>query len=322
MNAPFPSLRRTRLTTLQVNLGYRCNQACSHCHVEAGPNRREMMARATVELIPAVLEARGLEHLDLTGGAPELHPDFRWLVCRARELGVAVTDRCNLTILQEPDQQDLADFLASQRVAIVASLPCYSEASVDRQRGAGVFRRSIAALRQLNRLGYGQPGSGLVLDLVFNPQGPSLPPCQAELETDYRQALMQHHGVVFNRLLALANLPVGRWASLLKRQGQLEAYQRLLRQAHQPANLERVMCRQLISVDWQGRLHDCDFNQQLGMGLAAGTLPEAGQLRDLLHTDLNGAEIQVSDHCFGCTAGSGSSCGGALSEASLTPLRP
>jgi len=308
----FPPLRRDRLTTLQVNLGYRCNQACSHCHVEAGPNRREMMDRATVELIPAVLEARGLQLLDLTGGAPELHPHFRWLVRRARELGVAVIDRCNLTILQEPDQTDLADFLASQRVGVVASLPCYNEDTVDRQRGRGVFRSSITALRELNRRGYGQPGFGLTLDLVFNPQGPSLPPPQVELEADYRQALLHRHGVVFNRLLALANLPVGRWASLLERQGQLQAYQQMLRQAHNPANLERVMCRQLISVDWRGRLHDCDFNQQLGMGLDPAHSPGAGGLADLLQQDLCGAPILVGDHCFGCTAGSGSSCGGAL----------
>ncbi|MFM8278151.1 MAG: arsenosugar biosynthesis radical SAM (seleno)protein ArsS [Cyanobium sp.] len=312
MPAPFPNLRRERLTTLQVNLGYRCNQACSHCHVEAGPQRRERMDRATLELIPAVLAARRLEQLDLTGGAPELHPDFRWLVRQARELGVAVTDRCNLTILQEPGQEDLAAFLAEQRVTVVASLPCYNEDSVDRQRGHGVYRRSIAALRQLNRLGYGQPGSGLTLDLVFNPQGPSLPPDQAELEADYRQALLERHGVVFNRLLALANLPVGRWATLLERQGQLQSYKRLLREAHADANLERVMCRRLVSVDWRGRLHDCDFNQQLGMGLAAAALPAGAQLRDLLHHDLDGLPIQVADHCYGCTAGRGSSCGGSL----------
>ncbi|MFN9693593.1 MAG: arsenosugar biosynthesis radical SAM (seleno)protein ArsS [Synechococcaceae cyanobacterium] len=310
---PFPPLRRDRLTTLQVNLGYRCNQACSHCHVEAGPHRREMMDRATVELIPAVLQARGLERLDLTGGAPELHPEFRWLVRRARELGVAVLDRCNLTILQEPDQEDLADFLDCQRVSVVASLPCYNEESVDRQRGPGVFRRSIAALRELNRRGYGQAGSGLSLDLVFNPQGPSLPPSQVELEADYRQVLLHRHGVVFNRLLALANLPVGRWATLLEHQGQLQAYRQLLRQAHEPANLERVMCRQLISVDWRGRLHDCDFNQQLGIGLDPALSPGVGELRDLLQHDLCAAPILVAEHCFGCTAGSGSSCGGALS---------
>jgi radical SAM/Cys-rich protein len=281
--------------------------------VEAGPNRLEMMDRATVELIPAVLEARGLQLLDLTGGAPELHPEFRWLVRRARELGVAVLDRCNLTILQEPDQEDLADFLASQRVSVVASLPCYNEESVDRQRGPGVFRRSIAALRELNRRGYGQAGSGLSLDLVFNPQGPSLPPSQVELEADYRQVLLHRHGVVFNRLLALANLPVGRWATLLEHQGQLQAYRQLLRQAHEPANLERVMCRQLISVDWRGRLHDCDFNQQLGIGLDPALSPGVGELRDLLQHDLCAAPILVAEHCFGCTAGSGSSCGGALS---------
>mgnify|MGYP003335228405 CR=1 FL=1 len=238
-----------------------------------------------------------------------------WLVERARELGVAVTDRCNLTVLQEPGQEDLADFLASQAVTVVASLPCYNDDTVDRQRGRGVFQRSIAALRELNRRGYGQPGSSLRLDLVFNPQGPSLPPSQAELEADFRQVLLARHGVVFHRLLALANLPVGRWATLLERQGQLETYQQLLRQAHQPANLDRVMCRDLISVDWRGRLHDCDFNQQLGLGLDPRALPNGGQLAELLDHDPQGAPIQVAEHCFGCTAGSGSSCGGALNRA-------
>ncbi|MEB3200008.1 MAG: arsenosugar biosynthesis radical SAM (seleno)protein ArsS [Synechococcaceae cyanobacterium] len=311
MTLTFPPLRRSALTTLQVNLGYRCNQACSHCHVEAGPQRTEQMEPATVDLIPAVLRARGLEQLDITGGAPELHPRFRALVREARSLGVAITDRCNLTILQEPGQEDLAAFLASQQVTVVASLPCYSEEMVDRQRGAGVFRRSIQGLRQLNRLGYGQPGSPLTLHLVFNPHGPSLPPPQDELEAEYRRRLLDEHGVVFHRLLALANLPVGRWASQLQRRGELEGYLALLRQAHRAENLEAVMCRSLISVDWQGRLHDCDFNQQLQLGLLPGSLA-GGRLEDLLQHDPEGAPIAVAEHCFGCSAGSGSSCGGAL----------
>jgi len=306
----FPALQRAALTTLQVNLGYRCNQACSHCHVAAGPTRSEQMDDATLALIPPVLAARRISTLDLTGGAPELHPGFRGLVRQARRQGVAVIDRCNLTILSEPGHEDLAAFLAEQGVRVVASLPCYLEANVDRQRGSGVFARSIAGLQQLNALGYGQSGSGLVLDLVFNPQGASLPPPQQQLEADYRRHLGETDGIVFNRLLALANMPIARFAQQLASSGELAAYQELLERSHNPANLDQVMCRGLISVDWQGRLFDCDFNQMLGLAATAG----AGclHLRDLLLHDPHGAPIAVGSHCFGCTAGSGSSCGGAL----------
>lgn len=303
---PFPGIRRHTITTLQVNLGYRCNQACSHCHVNAGPGRTEQMDDATLALIPDVLVARSIACLDLTGGAPELHSRFRELVVAARRLGVAVIDRCNLTILSEPDQEGLAHFLAGQRVTVVASLPCYSAANVDRQRGSGVFERSIAGLRSLNALGYGQPDSGLELHLVFNPQGPALPPPQARLEADYRRVLAADFGVVFNRLYALANMPIQRFATLLQASGGLEDYLELLRASHNEANLVQVMCRSLISVDWRGHLYDCDFNQQLG-------LPAARRhLRELLRIDPAGDAIGVADHCFGCTAGSGSSCSGAL----------
>lgn len=307
--AAFPSLRRGALTTLQVNLGYRCNQACRHCHVDAGPTRTESMEAATLALIAPVIEARGIRCLDLTGGAPELHPGFRDLVCQARGLGVEVIDRCNLTILSEPGQEDLADLLAEQGVRVVASLPCYLEANVDRQRGGGVFLRSIAGLQRLNALGYGHSGSGLDLTLVYNPQGPSLPPPQEALEAEYRRVLGDAYGIVFNRLYALANMPIHRFAATLAAEGSLEAYRDLLRSHHNPANASAVMCRSLISVDWQGRLHDCDFNQMLG--LPAGH-PSMGHLRDLLDGDPAGAPIAVAEHCFGCTAGSGSSCGGAL----------
>ena len=303
----FPPIRRGALTTLQVNLGYRCNQACSHCHVNAGPTRTEMMDGANLALIPQVLAARGIGTLDLTGGAPELHPGFRELVRQARALGAAVIDRCNLTILSEPGQEDLAAFLAEQGVTVVASLPCYLEANVDRQRGSGVFERSIAGLRQLNALGYGRVGSGLELNLVFNPQGPSLPPPQDALEADYRRELAERYGVVFNHLYALANMPIQRFAAVLRQSGGLEAYQQLLVENHRDANLAAVMCRSLISVDWQGQLFDCDFNQQLGLSLLAPR-----HLRDLLSWDPAGEPIAVASHCYGCTAGSGSSCGGAL----------
>ena len=306
----FPTIQRGQLTTLQVNLGYRCNQACSHCHVNAGPTRTESMNRATLALVPQVLQAREITCLDLTGGAPELHPHFRELVAEARAMGVEVIDRCNLTILSEPGQEGLADFLAAEGVTVVASLPCYSAGNVDRQRGDGVFERSIAALQQLNALGYGHSGSGLELHLVFNPQGPVLPPPQAELEATYRRVLAADFGVVFNALYALTNLPIQRFAAVLRAQGQLESYEELLRSSHREANLQAVMCRQLISVDWQGQLFDCDFNQQLGLPL--GGKPR--HLADLLVGDPAGEGIAVAGHCFGCTAGSGSSCSGALSS--------
>jgi len=306
----FPTIQRGKLTTLQVNLGYRCNQACSHCHVNAGPTRTESMDQTTLALVPQVLQARGISCLDLTGGAPELHPQFRDLVAEVRAMGVTVIDRCNLTILSEPGQEGLADFLAAQGVTVVASLPCYSAGNVDRQRGDGVFERSVAALQQLNALGYGHSGSGLELHLVYNPQGPTLPPPQAELEATYKRVLAADFGVVFNALYALTNLPIQRFAAVLRAQGQLESYEELLRASHRDANLDAVMCRQLISVDWQGQLFDCDFNQQLG--LALGGTPR--KLADLLEGDPAGDPIAVAGHCFGCTAGSGSSCGGALSS--------
>ncbi|OGU23728.1 MAG: radical SAM protein [Hydrogenophilales bacterium RIFOXYD1_FULL_62_11] len=306
----FPPLRRAQLTTLQVNLGYRCNQACVHCHVNAGPTRTEMMDARGVELVLDVLARRGIGTLDLTGGAPELHPQFRRLVRAARTLGAVVIDRCNLTVLQEPGQDGLADFLAAQQVRIVASLPCYTQENVDSQRGAGVFERSIAALRELNARGYGQDDS-LMLDLVYNPLGPVLPGPQDKLEADYKRELGERFGIVFNRLLTLANMPIKRFGSTLISKGQFAAYMTLLHDSHRPENLERVMCRELVSVDWQGYLYDCDFNQMLGLALQLPGRPRP-HLRDLLEHDLAGRPITVADHCYGCTAGQGSSCGGAL----------
>jgi len=316
----FPPLRRGRLETLQVNLGYRCNQSCLHCHVNAGPNRTEAMDAETVDLVLDVLAARGVRTLDLTGGAPELNPQFRRLVIAARAQGVTVMDRCNLTILSEPGQADLAAFLAGQGVQVVASLPCYSAANVDRQRGDGVFERSIAGLQQLNALGYGRDGSGLSLDLVYNPQGPVLPPPQGALEADYKRELMDHFGIRFNRLLALANMPIQRFGSTLVSKGQFDGYMALLRGAHRDDNLATVMCRSLVSVDWQGWLHDCDFNQMLGLPTVLPGAPRA-HLRDLLRQDPAGAAIRVGGHCYGCTAGQGSSCGGAL-EAEPAAAQP
>lgn len=305
----FPAIRRDILRTLQVNLGYRCNQACSHCHVAAGPWRQESMEAATVSLIPAVLAACELRTLDLTGGAPELHPLFRSLVRQARDMGVEVIDRCNLTVLLEPEQEDLAEFLAAQGVTVVASLPCYTEETVDRQRGAGVFERSLKGLKQLNELGYGQEGSGLQLHLVYNPQGPTLPPAQRALETAYKEALARDHGVVFNELKVITNMPIQRFADQLNRQGTLATYRELLRNNHAAENLDRVMCRTLISVDWQGKLYDCDFNQMLETPSPLGS-----HLSDLLRGLPPQAPIRVGEHCYGCTAGHGSSCGGALRQ--------
>jgi radical SAM/Cys-rich protein len=307
----FPPLRRARLDTLQVNLGYRCNQSCLHCHVDAGPKRTEMMDADTVDLVIDVLRARAIGTLDLTGGAPELNPHFRRLARAAYSLGVKVIDRCNLTILTEPGHEDLGQFLAQLQVEVIASLPCYSVANVERQRGAGVFERSIAALQRLNALGYGGEGTGLELNLVYNPQGPSLPPPQASLEVDYKRELGEHFGIVFNRLFVIANMPIQRFGSTLVSKGTFQGYLKLLKGAHRPENLGTVMCNSLLSVDWQGRLYDCDFNQMLK--LPARLNGNAGpHLRELLQHDAGGELIRVADHCYGCTAGQGSSCGGAL----------
>lgn len=309
----FPAIRRRAPDTLQVNLGYKCNQSCLHCHVNAGPTRTELMARETIFEVVAFLKAARIRTLDITGGAPELNPHFRLLVESARQLGVRVIDRCNLTILFEPGHEDLAEFFAAQQVEITASMPCYLEDNVDRQRGDGVFKSSIRALQTLNALGYGRPGTGLVLNLVYNPQGPVLPPPQAPLERDYKQHLGEAHGIVFNQLYVLANMPIQRFGSTLVSKGQFDPYMQLLKSTSRTENLETVMCRTLLSVDWQGYVYDCDFNQMLDLPTESAG---AGQphLRDLLEGALP-RKIAVAGHCYGCTAGQGSSCGGALAAA-------
>ncbi len=309
----FPALRRDTLSTLQVNLGYRCNQSCLHCHVNAGPNRTEAMDADTVALLMDVVRVRGVQTLDLTGGAPELNPHFRGLVQQAHAAGVKVIDRCNLTILSEPGQETLAAFLASHDVEVVASLPCYSAGNVDRQRGDGVFERSIAGLKQLNALGYGQGDGKRVLNLVYNPQGASLPPPQRALEADYKRELGEHFGIAFDHLFALTNMPIQRFGSTLVSKGTFDEYMQLLRGAYQPQNLATVMCRSMVSVDWQGDLYDCDFNQMLGLRSALNGF-DRPHLRDLLAHDVVGEPIRIADHCYGCTAGQGSSCGGALAQ--------
>lgn len=310
----FPPIRRARVETVQVNVGYRCNQSCVHCHVGAGPRRTEEMSRETADLVLRFLRASGAGTLDLTGGAPEVHAPFRYLVESAHALGVHVMDRCNLTVLEEPEQVEagLAEFLAAHRVEVVASLPCYDADNVDRQRGKGVFERSIDGLRRLNRRGYGAPGSDLPLHLVFNPQGAVLPPSQSELEARYKRELGERYGVRFNRLLVLANMPIGRFGSALVSRREFDPYMAVLRAAHQASNLAAVMCRHLVSVDWRGYVYDCDFNQMLGLGLRHRAVAGRAHLSDLLDLDLAGNPIAVRDHCYGCTAGQGSSCGGAL----------
>ena len=306
----FPAISRQQLTSLQVNLGYRCNQSCVHCHVDAGPNRTEMMDDSLIDLIGQVLRARSVEALDLTGGAPELHEGFRRIVREARSCGVRVIDRCNLTILYEPGQEDLAEFLAAEQVEVVASLPCYSLERVDRQRGAGVFDKSIAALQKLNALGYGRAAGGLALNLVYNPQGAVLPPPQGPLEADYKRELRQRFGIEFNHLFTITNMPINRFALHLRKSGQFDAYMDKLLAAFNPQAAAGVMCRSMVSVAHDGTLYDCDFNQMLDMP-AAPAGHRAPNLFDFDFTALMQRRIRFGAHCLACTAGAGSSCGGA-----------
>jgi radical SAM/Cys-rich protein len=308
----FPPLVREGVTTLQVNLGYLCNQQCLHCHVNAGPKRREIMAQENIQVIIDYLDAAAIATLDLTGGAPELNPHFRELVLAARQRDVAVIDRCNLTVLEEPGQEDLAQFLAQNQVKVTASLPCYQKDNVDGQRGKGVFEKSITGLKKLNQLGYGKPETGLELDLVYNPTGAFLPPPQLTLEQDYKKELGEEHGIEFSHLLTLANMPIQRFGSMLISTGQFTQYMTLLKNAHQDVNLATVMCRHLISVDWQGYVYDCDFNQMLKLPMTIEG-HDRPHLRDLVGKDISGLPIVVRGHCYGCTAGQGSSCSGALS---------
>ncbi|OOV88514.1 arsenosugar biosynthesis radical SAM (seleno)protein ArsS [Oceanospirillum linum] len=309
----FPRIFRGKLSILQVNLGYLCNLSCVHCHVNAGPKRTELMSRESIDQVLEFIDRQGIRVLDLTGGAPEMNPEFRYLVTEARKRGVEVIDRCNLTILNEPGYEDLAQFLADQKVVVTASLPCYSEQNVEQQRGKGVFAESIIALQKLNDLGFGMPGSGLSLNLVYNPGGPFLPPAQAGLQADYQRELKESHGIVFNELLTITNMPISRFGSMLLSKGQFADYMQLLKDNFSEQNLAGLMCRSLVSIDWQGRVYDCDFNQMLDMPLIASDRKET-YLADLLNEDLEGDEVFIGEHCYGCTAGQGSSCGGALGD--------
>jgi radical SAM/Cys-rich protein len=307
-------LARARVETLQVNVGKLCNMACHHCHVEAGPKRTEIMTRDTVDQALRVLDGSPeVTLVDLTGGAPELNPSFRFLVTEVRRRGVRVIDRCNLSVLFEPEQDDLVDFLAAQEVHVVASLPCYSAGNVDAQRGKGAFDKSVDALRALNARGYGQPGSHLALDLVYNPVGATLPPAQAGLESAYKAELHRRFGLSFHKLLTITNMPIARFAHALARDGAYDAYMALLVNHFNARTARGLMCRTLVSVGWDGRLYDCDFNQMLELPLGAegprhrATIAEISDL-----ASLEGAPIRTADHCFGCTAGAGSSCSGAV----------
>ena len=308
LHSDFPPVWRGSLETLQVNLGYLCNLSCVHCHVNAGPQRTEQMERETVDQVLALLASAGLETLDLTGGAPELNPHFRYLVRQARALGVRVIDRSNLTVLFEPGQEDLGVFLAEQRVEITASLPCYIKDNVEEQRGKGVYDDSIRAIRHLNTLGY---GGELQLNLVYNPVSPVLPPAQSELEGDYRRELGERFGIRFNQLFTITNMPISRFGAMLLARGQYIDYMHLLRDNFSQSNMDALMCRSLISVDWRGFVYDCDFNQMLNLPLLASD--RRHHIAELIRgVKLDGNPIVTGEHCYGCTAGQGSSCGGAL----------
>jgi radical SAM/Cys-rich protein len=304
-------LRRRAVDVLQVNLGKYCNLACVHCHVESGPTRKEMMSRENVEAVLRFLALSRVSTLDITGGAPELHPDFAYLVAAAHRLGRHVMDRCNLTVIFEPGMEYLPEFFKRHQVELVCSLPCYSEENVDKQRGKGTFDASIRALKQLNEIGYGRPDSGLVLNLVYNPVGPHLPPPQDKLEQDYRRILREQFGIAFNRLYCLTNMPITRYATHLKLRGEYDRYLSLLESHFNDATLDQVMCRNLISVGWDGSIYDCDFNQMLDWAIGNGN-GKRSHISSVTIGEMLKPSIAVGDHCYACTAGAGSSCGGTL----------
>ena len=305
-------LRARTLTTLQVNVGKVCNQTCHHCHVDAGPQRTEQMTRKTMDQILSVLDRTPqITTVDITGGAPEMNPNFEYLVSESRTRNRKVLDRCNLTVFFVKGKEHLPRFLADHQVEIIASLPCYQEENVDQQRGKGVFERSIRALKTLNQMGYGQEDTELVLNLVFNPIGPKLPPNQMELEQDYKEELDRTYGIRFNHLYTLTNMAISRFLQDLEETEQVEEYHELLVKNFNPPTLESLMCRSLISVGWDGRLYDCDFNQMLDLPLQENT---PSTIEDFDPAKLSQRSITVGSHCFGCTAGSGSSCGGALTK--------
>lgn len=318
LDSDFPLISRGGVKILQLNLGYLCNLTCTHCHVNAGPKRTELMSRSTMDEILSYCDQHSIQCLDLTGGAPEMNPDFEYLVAAAFKRGISVIDRCNLTILLEPQYGHLVEFLANHRVTIIASLPCYSEKNVSEQRGKGVFRDSIQALTKLNTVGYGRDPN-LNLSLVYNPNGAFLPPNQQSLEKDYKKKLSQDYDIVFNQLLTITNMPISRFGSMLLSKGLYEDYMQLLKDNFSDDNLKQLMCRHTLSIDWQGYVYDCDFNQMLDLPLLnfrdlIATDKKKYHIKELINLDLNQHPIAVGEHCYGCTAGQGSSCGGALSS--------
>lgn len=323
LKTDFPSITRKAVQTLQLNLGYLCNLSCTHCHVNAGPKRTELMSRDTIDSVLAYIDKHNIQSLDLTGGAPEMNPHFCYLVEEATKRGVSVTDRCNLTILLESGYEYLAEFLVKHKVIITASLPCYAEQNVDKQRGKGVFQESIIALKKLNSLGYGID-SALELNLVYNPDGASLPPNQVSLEQEYKTNLKAEHNIEFDQLLTITNMPISRFGGMLLSKNLYEDYMILLKDNFLDDNVKSVMCKTLLSIDWQGYVYDCDFNQMLEMPLnyspykaqdnvaIIGSDKKRWHIGELVEAELAGNDIMIGEHCYGCTAGQGSSCGGAL----------
>ena len=309
MKKNFPSINKEPIETLQINIGYKCNQACKHCHVNSSPLRTEKMSSEIITLIPKIIDKYKIKTLDITGGAPELHPEFKKLICSLSSKNIDIIDRCNLTIFFEEGFEDLPEFLANNNVIITASLPCYQKNNVEYQRGYGVFEKSIKAIKMLNKLGYGKKEKGLQLNLVYNPINPTLPPSQKNLEKDYKKILSENYGIVFNNLYTITNMPINRYEEALRREGKLETYFELLKQNFNKNNLDNLMCKKTISVNWLGEIYDCDFNQQINFRGNKG--PKT--LFELMDQKFNfDYGVAVKEHCFACTAGSGSSCGGTL----------
>lgn len=303
----FPYISRGQLKSFQINLGYKCNQACLHCHVNASPKRKEMMSLKVIEQILFAINKFKIKTIDLTGGAPELNDHFEYLIIEAKKLGCHVIDRCNLTVLLEPGKNYLFDFFKNNKVEIIASLPCYEESNVDAQRGKSVFKKSIEVLKELNKSGYGYKRD-LVINLVYNPQGPVLPPNQQDLENKYKKILKEEHGVIFNNLYLITNMPIARFGSTLITKNEFNPYMKLLKNNFNEEALNHLMCKSLISIDYEGYIYDCDFNQMLRINLSDNIKKHISMLSKINILD----KINVADHCYGCTAGSGSSCGGAL----------
>ena len=310
MKTAFPNIKKEFIDTLQINIGYKCNQACKHCHVNSSPSRTEMMSEEILNLIPKIIKKFNIKTLDITGGAPEMNPNFKKLVLSLKNQNINIIDRCNLTIFFEKGYEDLPAFLAENNVIITASLPCYEKENVEKQRGSGVFDKSINAIKILNKLGYGINETGLQLNLVYNPINPTLPPPQEKLETDYKNILYEKYNITFNNLYTITNMPINRYADFLKMTGELEKYFELLANNFNQKNLKNLMCKKTISVDWEGQIYDCDFNQQLKLKSLNG--PK--NLYELLnYSSPFNYQIAAKSHCFACTAGAGSSCGGSLS---------